>query len=117
MKSARTFGLALGISFFVATIAHAVSTQTAFDNPASSAVDALDTGAKWIPLKSICFSNSAYDSTKARHACEDAVETVQLMSNDKLVFQAFCAPATSADHCTYYLGYLMTVKALVVNAN
>jgi hypothetical protein len=117
MKLVRTFGLALGVSFFAASMAHAISTQEPVDSPVTASVDAQGNDSKWFPLKSICFSNSRFDITIARKSCEDAVETVHLMSNDKLVFQASCAPALSTDRCTYYNGYLMTVKALIVSAN
>jgi hypothetical protein len=56
MKLVRTFGLALGVSFFVASMAHAISTQVTVDSPVTASVDAQGNDSKWFPLKSICFS-------------------------------------------------------------
>jgi hypothetical protein len=103
---------------FTATAAHAMTTdQIVTVEPAFASVAPDATG--WVRLSSVCFSNSNYDSARARAACETSLQTLNLLTNDKMVFQGDCQPQAASETCSYglYSGYVLHAKALLVDPN
>lgn len=74
--------------------------------------DAQGASAGWVGTSSICFSNRT-SQIEANNSCADARETINMLSNDRVVFQISCTPGFR-DFCTYYSASVMTVKVMVL---
>lgn len=91
-----------------------VTVKTVEDSTRPSVADVLtaqnSTENQWTDLDSICFSNSS-SSSEALKTCNDAQETLNLLSNDKVVFQVRC-DAGYKSFCRHYNAAVLSTKVL-----
>lgn len=74
--------------------------------------EGLQSSSAWIDTNTVLLSNSQSPDI-ARRDCETTMQILNIMSNDKIVFQSACEPTVNP-RCIYYYCYQLSVKALVV---
>jgi len=100
----------LALAIFSATASGSSIQEKIFDDRDRSPA----TG-DWINLDSICFTTIPHSFFEAREDCEEAIQVLGALSNNRMSFQASCAEATSSSYdCLSKYGVILRAKALVV---
>ena len=66
----------------------------------------------WIDTNTVLISNQQNPEI-ARRDCETSMQILNIMSNDKIVFNSTCAP-TYNPRCNFQFCYQLSVRALII---
>jgi hypothetical protein len=107
----------LAFSFLLSSVAFAsdvtVTSELGSKAPLAGLAAAASSSAnEWVNTDRICFSHGS-DRRIAEKSCVDAAETMNLLSNDSIIFQANCN-YNYESFCRNYYAAILSVKVLVL---